>query len=90
LRVAPYAALARPSVGEAIRVSERCAVSIRTAHKILITTAIVFFLFYAIWEIRNYPDPGGMWALLRGIISGIAACGLGIYLRYFLKSLKLR
>ena len=64
--------------------------SIRTAHKILITTAIVFFLFYAVWEIRNYPDPGGMWALLRGIISGIAALGLGLYLRYFLKASKLR
>lgn len=34
--------------------------SILTAHKILITTAIIFFLFYAVWEIRNYPDPGGM------------------------------
>jgi len=65
-------------------------VSIRTAHKILITTAILLFLFYGIWEIRNYPDPGGRWALLRGIISGVAACGLGIYLRYFLKSLELR
>ena len=64
--------------------------SIITAHKILITAAIIFFLFYAIWEIRSYPDPGGVWALLRGIISAVAACGLGVYLRYFLKSLKLR
>ena len=70
--------------------SERCAVSIRTAHKILITTAIIFFLFYAIWEIRNYPDPGGTWALVRGIISGVVAFGLGLYLRYFLRSLRLR
>jgi hypothetical protein len=65
-------------------------VSIVTAHKILITTAIVFFLFYAGWEIRNYPDPGGVWALVRGIISAIAACAFAIYLRYFLKSLRLR
>ena len=64
--------------------------SIVTAHKILITTAIIFFLFYAAWEIRNYPVSGGVWALLRGIISLIAACGLGIYLRYFVKSLRLR
>ena len=55
--------------------------SIVTAHKILITTAIIFFFFYAAWEIRNYPVSGGVWALLRGIISLIAACGLGIYLR---------
>jgi hypothetical protein len=65
-------------------------VSIRTAHTILITTAIVFFLFYAIWEIRHYAGPGGMGALLRGIISAVIACGLGLYLRYFLKSLKVR
>ena len=64
--------------------------SIVTAHKILITTSIIFFLFYAGWEIRNYPDPGGVWALVRGIISAVAACGLAIYLRYFLKSLRLR
>ena len=71
-------------------IGRRSAVSILTAHKILITTAIIFFLFYAVWEIRNYPDPGGVGALLRGSISGIAACGLGIYLRYFLKSRRLR
>ncbi len=64
--------------------------SIRTAHKILITTAIAFFLFYAVWEIRDYPNPGGMGALLRGIVSGAAAVGLALYLRYFLKSLRLR
>ena len=64
--------------------------SIRTAHRILITTAIALFLFYAIWEIRDYPNPGGMGALIRGIISGVAAFGLGLYLRYFLKSLRLR
>lgn len=61
-----------------------------TAHKILITTAIIFFFFYAVWEIRNYSHPGGGWALFRGMISLAAAGGLGIYLRYFLKSLRLR
>jgi hypothetical protein len=65
-------------------------VSIRTAHKILIGTAIVFFVFYAIWEIRHYAEAGGSAALLRGIISAVIACGLGLYLRYFLKSLTLR
>ncbi len=64
--------------------------SVATAHKILITTAIIFFLFYAAWEIRNYPVPGGVWSLLRGIISVVAACGLGIYLRYFLRSVRLQ
>lgn len=64
--------------------------SITTAHKILITTAIVFFLFYAVLEVRSYPSPGGAWALLRGMISVLVAIGLGLYLRYFVKSQKLR
>jgi hypothetical protein len=64
--------------------------SIITAHKILIVTAILFFLFYAAWEIRGLAGPGGAWALLRGIMALVAGCGLGIYLRYFLKSVKLR
>lgn len=62
--------------------------SIITAHKILITTAIIFFAFYAVWEIRTYPQPGGTGALFRSILSALAACGLGVYLRYFLRSLK--
>jgi hypothetical protein len=65
-------------------------VSVTTAHKILITAAILFFVFYAIWEIRHYPGGGGGWALVRGIISAAAAVGLALYLRYFLKSVKLR
>jgi hypothetical protein len=64
--------------------------SIIAAHKILIVTAIVFFLFYSAWEIRGFAGPGGAWALLRGIMALVAACGLGLYLRYFLKSVKLR
>ena len=64
--------------------------SITTAHKILITTAIIFFFFYAVWEIRNSGGPDGVGALLRGIISLLVAGGLAIYLRYFLKSVRLR
>lgn len=62
--------------------------SIITAHKILITTAIIFFVFYAAWELRTYPNPGGAGALVRGILSALGAGGLGLYLRYFLKSLR--
>jgi hypothetical protein len=64
--------------------------SIITAHKILIATALVFFLFYAVWEISGYTSPGGAGPLLRGTMALVAACGLGIYLRYFVKSRKLR
>ena len=64
--------------------------SITTAHKILIVTATIFFLFYAAWEILGYSGPGGAWALFRGIIALIVACALALYLRYFLKSVRLR
>ncbi len=64
--------------------------SINTAHKILIVTAIVFFVFYAAWEILGFAGQGGTGGLLRGIIALVAAFGLGVYLRYFLKSVKLR
>jgi hypothetical protein len=63
---------------------------VATAHKILIATALVFFLFYAVWEIRHYAEPGGAWAVGRGIIAGLVAIGLGLYLRYVARSLKLR
>ncbi len=64
--------------------------SVATAHKILITTAIIFFLFYAAWEVRNYSTPGSVRSLLRAIIALVVACGLALYLRYFLKSVNLR
>ncbi len=51
-----------------------------TAHKILISSAIVLFLFYAALEFRRYTngDPAG---LLHAIISVVAAGGFGVYLR---------
>ena len=56
-------------------------VSVLTAHKILIGSAVAMFLGYGIWEFLRYPDPGGMGALLRGSLSVAAAVGLGVYLR---------
>jgi len=51
-----------------------------TAHKILITTAVVFFLFYAAWEARRAlaePSAGaGWWAAA----SAVVAVALAIYL----------
>ncbi|OGB89436.1 MAG: hypothetical protein A3H39_06630 [candidate division NC10 bacterium RIFCSPLOWO2_02_FULL_66_22] len=55
--------------------------SVLTAHKILIGSAVAMFLGYGIWEFLRYPDPGGMGALLRGSLSAAAAVGLGVYLR---------
>lgn len=54
--------------------------TLMTAHKILIAAAIVFFLGYAIWELRN-AQAAGLWALARGGISVVVAVGFLIYFR---------
>ena len=51
-----------------------------TAHKILITSATVFFLFFASWELRRYLDSGGTWAMGRSALYFLVALGFGIYL----------
>lgn len=56
-------------------------VTILTAHKILIASAVALFLGYAVWELLRYPGPGGPAALVRGGLSAAAAIGLGVYLR---------
>lgn len=55
--------------------------TILTAHKILIASAVALFLGYAVWELLRYPDLGGPAALVRSGLSAAAAIGLGIYLR---------
>ena len=55
--------------------------SVLTAHKILIASAVALFLGYGIWELLRYPSPGGTGALVRGAFSGVAAVGFGAYLR---------
>jgi len=54
-------------------------VTLLTAHKILISSAVGLFVLYAGWEWRNYAG-GDAGALLRSGLSGAAAVGLGIYL----------
>ncbi len=58
-----------------------------TAHKILITTAIVFFAGYGIWELARYADSGTRSSLIAGVLALVGTGGLAIYLRSFLKSL---
>jgi hypothetical protein len=55
--------------------------SLITAHRILIGTAIGFFLFYAAFELRGYLNNGEGGALLRGGASLAAAAGWALYLR---------
>ncbi|MFQ5882700.1 MAG: hypothetical protein ACE5I9_09555 [Candidatus Methylomirabilales bacterium] len=54
---------------------------IKTAHKILIASAIVFFLFFGIWEFNHYAKSGDAWALIRGLVSVVVAVGFSIYFR---------
>lgn len=52
-----------------------------TAHKILISCAVGLFVLYGAWELRNFAH-GEPWALLRSGLSGLAALGLALYLRW--------
>ena len=52
-----------------------------TAHKILICTAAVFFIYFAFWELRHYFG-GDSWAGFRGVLYFIVALGFGIYLKH--------
>ena len=55
--------------------------SLLTAHKILISSAVAMFVVYSAWELRNYSN-GDASALLRSILGGVAAGGLALYLRW--------
>ncbi|HXQ21770.1 MAG TPA: hypothetical protein VN812_08850 [Candidatus Acidoferrales bacterium] len=52
-----------------------------TAHKILIASAVALFVAYGGWELQNYTN-GDSSALLRSFLSVAAAVGLAIYLRW--------
>ena len=54
-------------------------VRLLTAHKILISTAAVFFFFFALWELRNYFDTGEAWAGFRAALYLVVAVGFGVY-----------
>jgi hypothetical protein len=50
-----------------------------TAHKILISSAIVFFVFFALWELRNHGH--GSWAIGRAALYILVAIGFAIYFK---------
>ena len=52
-----------------------------TAHKILISTAAVFFFFFGLWELRNYSDTGETWAVFRAVLYWLVAVGFGVYFK---------
>lgn len=55
--------------------------SLITAHRILIGTAVIFFLVFAAWELREYVRTGDGWAVARAGLSAAASIGWAIYLR---------
>ena len=52
-----------------------------TAHKILIGTSIVFFIFFSWWELRNYLAADNVWALARSVLYFGVAVGFAVYFR---------
>ncbi|MFQ5846763.1 MAG: hypothetical protein ACE5IQ_03710 [Candidatus Methylomirabilales bacterium] len=52
---------------------------IKTAHKILIASAIAFFLFFGIWKFRAYAATGEGATLVSGLVSVLVALGFGVY-----------
>jgi hypothetical protein len=63
-------------------------VSVTTAHKILISAAVLFFFGYGLWELRQYWRLGEVGALLRSAGALLGAVGFGVYLRSFVRSLR--
>lgn len=52
-----------------------------TAHRILIGAAIVFFVLYALLQLRRAWGPDGTAALVQAIVSGAVVVGLIVYYR---------
>lgn len=55
--------------------------TVLTAHKILIASAVLLFVVYSAWELHHYTT-GDASALVRSILAGAAAIGLAVYLRW--------
>lgn len=52
-----------------------------TAHKILISSATIFFAFFAFWELNRYSNSHDVWAIVRSVLYIVVALGFGIYLK---------
>jgi hypothetical protein len=63
-------------------------VTVPTAHKILIATAVAFFAFFALWEVGEYRASGDRLALVSAIAAAAGAFAFGAYLRRFVRSLR--
>ena len=53
-----------------------------TAHRILISTAAVFFLGFAFWELNNYLGSAEPWAFFRSLLYLLVSAGFALYLKF--------
>ncbi len=49
-------------------------------HKVLISTAIAFCLFFAVWGWREYERSGTAWSLASTVAFAVFAVALAVYL----------
>ena len=59
-----------------------------TAHKILISAAVIFFFGFGLRELSGYFDTDDAWAVLRGALYLLVAIGFGVYLASLKKWIK--
>ena len=55
--------------------------SLFTAHRILIATAVVFFFGFSLWQLRRYLIVGEFWAGAQALFYLAVALGFGVYFR---------
>lgn len=53
--------------------------TLTTAHKILIASAVAFFLFFTVHQARSYSASGDTQALVAALLSLAACVGLALY-----------
>jgi hypothetical protein len=56
-------------------------VKLITAHRILITAGIAFFVFYALFQARLFMRGGGAGAIIQALVAAAVVVGLVFYYR---------
>jgi hypothetical protein len=51
-------------------------------HRLLISTAIVFCAFFAVWGFREYRTTGTTWSIASAVAFAVFAVGFGVYLAF--------